>query len=166
MDDRLRFDVEGATILQARKPTAQLWKLEKQGKTPSTDEEERLVEEGADVNWQPDARESPTLMWFCLHYPPRTACIIACLSKSELAIDYTLLDYFGSSFLLQISENDSFSSEEATAVLQAVVRRVEQHQKDQLECGAQNPRGDQFIVMAAANQRLSYFFPLIRHLPY
>lgn len=167
-------------------PTEKLYQLSTQPLSYTsldTEEVQRLVDGGADINYIPpaaaaeeeeeerDSTSRSTLSSFFFSHPhPPVAVILACL-KTTREIDFTSCHHLATSsssspsrqtILHRICSN-CFSSAEATSILQAIVTHIQQHPGDTVDWGAEDDYECTFIVRAAENQRLSLFYPLVRH---
>lgn len=68
--------------------------------------------------------------------------------------------------LLFLCEYEHCSHDRVAAVMQRIVHRLETHPNDIMKWDQKSREGRDFVSSAAFYQRLSLFWPLIKHLPY
>lgn len=91
--------------------------------------------------------------------------LLTCL-HSEASLCLTYRSSWGDTLLHIIATSFYLSPPDAAAILAAVVHHAERHPKDIIHWEEENGEGETFISLAAAHQRLSLLYPLVRHMPY
>lgn len=93
-----------------------------------------------------------------------TPAVLQYIASRDI-IDFTAVGKDGLTLFNYLAHVSGFSDEDVGTLLRAVVQHIEIHPKDTVDWG---PRdfAEEFIVMAARQQRLSLVYPLIKHMPY
>lgn len=146
-------------------PTRQLyqfWHFLHPEEAPDATEVERVIREGADVNWKPSPKASTSLVGFA--YRRQISSLLACLSSAK-DIDFSLAGGDGAT-LLHIICDHSFPRLDGVRVLDAIVHHIERHPQDCVNWGQKDWAGRDFIRLAANEGFLSYYYPLVRDMPY
>lgn len=141
--------------------TLRLYEIAKAKSKPDIEEVQRLVAEGANVNWQCSEENFPTLMWLTYHH--HVASLLVCLS-TQGDIDFSAKGRGGYTLLHQICV-ELFVRQEAVDVLHAIVHHVELHPRDIVLWEATYNNMD-FIHWAAFLGFLSSFYPVVQDMPY
>lgn len=97
----------------------------------------------------------------------RVEKIRAFLTETKGAIDFTVVNSTGYSFLHLIASSVYVSEDDdAAAILLLLCERIERHPSDLIDWGQRGVGGSEFIVAAAQHQRLSVFYPIVKDMPY
>lgn len=91
--------------------------------------------------------------------------VLECLQSSQ-PINFDTVNILGVTLLHILASNCYISDEDAVKILEAVCYHLERHPQDTVSWGLKDFNDNEFITVAAANQRLSQFYPLVCEMPY
>lgn len=120
---------------------------------------EQCVSEGADVLYK--EKDEPYPVLFMIAKKGHLGYFRQCLS-SPSKLDFRVKNKEGQNLFHALC--DLPDAAVAKQLLEALVERIENHKSDVVPLNGKNKRGHNFLSHAAFCQRLSLFFPVVRHL--
>lgn len=160
-EDKNRFSIDDAEMIEVSQPTAQIFRLAQQkSRIPAIQEVEGLLADGADIHWKLLAHHYPALISFAIKH---TQAALLCLGVTK-QIDFTVR---GGGFDRTVLHLLCFMDKrKGTEMLEAITRRVESHPRDLIQWDTKDKLGKDFICYAAQEGCLSLFYPIVRDLAY
>lgn len=129
----------------------------------------QLVDNGANVNWQPERASRPTLVSFLStnHYDT----VQFCLTTTTRPINFDVAHISSGFTVLQrlclVDDGDLLALQQMTSLLQAIVHRLELNPRDTIDWGKKDRLLHmEFIQHAARSARLSAYYPIVKRMPY
>lgn len=152
------FDI-GETV-ETSPSTARLWQL-----VEHCEENEEIIlkclAEGADINFSPP-HDSDSIATRTIKI--RSVTFLRAYMGSMHMIDFTQIS--GGESLLHVLASERMPPSIAVEMLQLICERLEKHPLDKVDWGQKNEYGEDFLTLAADNQLLSSFWPLIKEMPF
>lgn len=162
VEDRKCF-APPSTLVVANEPTATLFKMSASD-FPVLSLVQECVQQGADVLFHP-----PDSYWPILHrflFAGEVDCVAACM-ESPQSIDFTVVDRYKCTPLHLVCHNGMDNKVGVAAILSHILHRLATHSEDVVNWSQKNDVGLDFISHAAASERLSLVWPLVKHaVPY